>query len=176
MRNCVQYSTFFHHDRDLCVGLFYSNEQASIWPSLAHGQILTLADIKLRFFFFATTSICVVALELPRLVTPDVPTMSHTWKRCYCFLNPITSPIFRVVSCHDLLSRDGVICTHFHQKPKNFRIVLRRVQVRRHGYQRPWHSSTESEKRGACVLSCKPRGSHPHETAWVSCGDCSYRR
>ena len=29
-------------------------------------------------------------------------------------------------------------------------------------------SSTESEKRGACVFSCKPQGPLPHETAWVA--------
>ena len=31
-----------------------------------------------------TNSICVVALELPRLVAPDVPTISHTEKKCFC--------------------------------------------------------------------------------------------
>ena len=29
---------------------------------------------------------------------------------------------------------------------------------------------------GACVLCYKPQGSLPHETAWVSCSDCSCRR
>ena len=92
----------------------------------------------------------------------------------YCLLIPITSrgrPVFRVVSCYDFVCQDWVLCkTLPSKKPKNFRIIIRRVQVRWHGYQRLWHSSTESERRGAlCSFPASHRGPLPHETAWVSC-------
>ena len=80
-----------------------------------HGQILTMTEIKMRAFFFRGN-----------LVAPDMPTISHTYKRCYCFLIPITSrgcPVFRVVSCHDLLCQDWVICTRFRQETKELQNV-----------------------------------------------------
>ena len=56
------------------------------------------------------------------------------------------------------VSRFGILQKLLTKTQKNFRIIIRRVQVRSHGYQRLKHSSTESQKRGACVLSCKHRG------------------
>ena len=68
---------------------------------LQPGRIQTAA-----FFFSATSSSCVVALELARVVAPNVPTISHV-KRCYCFLLPITSQgRFSIPCCH--LSRPPV--------------------------------------------------------------------
>ena len=75
-----------------------------------HGQI-----------FAATTSICVVALELRRLVARDVPTTAYPYKTFYCLQIPITSrgrPVFRVVSCYDLLCQAWVFCEHFRRKKK----------------------------------------------------------
>ena len=65
------------------------NKQKTIVPL----REKTMAEINFESFFFltATTSICVVALDLPRLVAPDVPTISHTLKRFYCLLLPIAS-------------------------------------------------------------------------------------
>ena len=83
-----------------------------------------MAEMKLRAFCFsATTSICVVALELRRLVARELPTIA-------CPLIPKTSrgrPVFRVVSCYDLLCQDWVFCK---KNKENFRIIIRRVQVR----------------------------------------------
>ena len=43
-----------------------------------NGQILTMAEMKLRVFFFQQqTSFCVDALELRRLVARDVPTIAY---------------------------------------------------------------------------------------------------
>ena len=59
--------------RDFCVGFVHSNEQASNWHSWARSDSDNGRNETAGFFFPATTSICVVALELPRLVAPDVP-------------------------------------------------------------------------------------------------------
>ena len=63
-----------------------------------------------RTFCNAATSICVVALVLPRLMAP----LHRLTTNFYCMLIPITSrgrPVFLVVSCHNLLCQDWVICT-----------------------------------------------------------------
>ena len=64
VQDCVQCSTF------------YADEQTSIWPSKARSDSDNGRN-QTAGFFPAATSICVIALELPRLVAPDVPTISH---------------------------------------------------------------------------------------------------
>ena len=54
---------------------------------LGHGQILLVAEINLRPSCSATTSICVVALELPRLVAPDMCPPFHTRKLLLLFVS-----------------------------------------------------------------------------------------
>ena len=60
-----------------CVGLVYLDEQASIWPSKTRSDSEN-GKKQTGAFFAATTSICVVALELLRLVARDVPTIAYT--------------------------------------------------------------------------------------------------
>ena len=118
--------------RDFCVGLVYSDEQASIWSFCARSdsdngrnQTATFFPQQLQFTCFA--------LKLSRLENSDVSIISHTWERYCCFLIPITSRgIFFVVYRHDLLRQDWVNCTSFLQNSKNFRIFFRRVQMRWH--------------------------------------------
>ena len=132
VRDCVQCSTF-HHDTRLLRCIYCSSRMNKLQSGHpGHDQILTVAEMKLRAFFSATTSICVVALELRRLVARDAPTIAYPCKTFYCLLIPITSrgrPVFRVVSCYDLLCQDWIFCKHIRQNPMNFRIISRSVQV-----------------------------------------------
>ena len=77
----LQRSTFRHDTRHALDQSSRMNKLQSAPPG--HGQILTTEDIKLRAFVTASTSICVVTLELPPLVAPDVPTIAYTFQRFY---------------------------------------------------------------------------------------------
>ena len=160
----------------------YSDEQASIWPSWARSDSENCRNDTQGFFFFSNNfnwcgcagvaatggtrraHNCTPVKDILLLADSNYITWAPSIPCCLLLRPPV--------------SRLGIVQTLPSKYQKKFRIIIRRVQVRWHGYQRLWHSSTESEKkRGARVLSCKPpQGPLPHETAWVSCGDCCYQR
>ena len=144
-----------------------------------HGQILTMAEIKLRAIFSATTSICVVALELPRLVAPDVPTISHTTIEMLLLpdYNYITwaPSIPCCLLSRPPLSRLGNLHTHFRQKPKNFRIFLRRVSPSALTWYRAFFNKVSEACSPVYFATSHTALSHM-KPAWVSNGDCSWRK
>ena len=125
--------------------------------------LLFLHTIQILFYFccdwFEITVLTMAEMRLLGFLFPQ----QH---EKYCFLISITShkrPIFRVVSCHDLLCQDWVICTHTSvRNQRTSEPSIAESKCADTGANEPSHSSAECQKRGACVLCCKPHGSLSH--------------
>ena len=101
-----------------------ANKQKRLFPL---GE-KTMAEIKLRAFFYRNNF---NLRGCAGVATTGGTRNAHHFihgKRVYCLLLPLASrgrPMFHVVSCHDLLCQDWVICTPFLQKPNTIRIIPR---------------------------------------------------
>ena len=97
---------------------------------LKYGQILTMAEIK---FWLLPRQLQFAWLRWScRDQWHQTCPPFHTWVK-----RNVTTSWFRlhhVGAQYSSVKIDWVICTVFFQKPKNFRIFFRRVQVRWHGY------------------------------------------
>ena len=136
-----------------------------------HGQILTMTEIKLRFFFAQQLQfawLCSSCRDWWHQTCPpfhtrkrDVPASSNstyiTWAPSVSCCLRSGPPVSRLGNLHTPPSETEELLHFLSQGPRH------------------WHSTTECQKRRACVLCCKPQGSLPRETARVSYGDSYYR-
>ena len=140
-----------------------------------HGQILTMSEMKER----ATTSICVVALELPRLVAPDVHHFTHEKEM---LLLPDSNYITWAPSIPGCLlsrrpvSRLGILQTlqskikELHNFPSQSPSALSRVPT-----TLAFFNGILRNVEPVCFPASHRSLSHT-KPCGVSCGDCSYRR
>ena len=163
VRDCVQCSSFFHHDTRLlrCSSLLEWTNFNLVLPGTVRFWQWQKWYWGLCFFgnnFNLRGCAGVVATGGTR--------RSHNCIHVKSILlladsNYITwAPSIPFVSCNDLLCRDWVFCKHVRQKQKKLQ-NYHSQSPSWHGCQRLWHSSTESEKRGACVLFRQATGPSP---------------